>query len=415
MWFLAVRHLLSRRKQTLLTVTGILLGTAAYVVISGLMIGFQDFLVDQLVNNDAHVKVSARADKLTAQSLDQAFYGDQFVSWIKSPSGRKDNPYIVSPGTWMQRLEHDPSVSGASAQMVAQVIATHGKISSTAKLIGADPDQQKKVSNIDDYMLSGHLDEIGKSGSRIVIGKDLADTLGAVNGETIYLSAGKAQPQPFRIVGIFHLGVKSIDETTIIGALSDAQKLNMTPGRVTDIAVRLHDLRQAREMAGLWNLMAEEKVESWDQANEGLMSVFSLQDIVRNSMTIAILIVASFGIYNILSLAISHKTREIAILRSMGFEPGDITRLFLTQGMALGAIGGLAGLIFGYLICAYLGTIEVSADRGLGGNHLFMSYNLSIYFMGFMLAFISACVASVLPARSAGKMEPIDIIRGEGE
>jgi len=248
-----------------------------------------------------------------------------------------------------------------------------------------------------------------------VMGKTLADSLGAVHGETIFLSAGKGRSQPFRIVGIFRVGVASIDEGTMIGAINDAQKLNQTPGRVTTIAVRLDDVRLARESSAMWNLLSDEKVESWDQANEGLMSVFSMQDIVRNSMTIAILIVASFGIYNILSLAISHKKREIAILRSMGFEPADITRLFLTQGIMLGAAGGVAGLLLGYLICLYLGTIEVSADRGLGGNRLFMSYDPAFYFWGFVLAFLSACVASWLPARAAGKMEPIDIIRDENE
>lgn len=415
MWFLALRHLFSRRKQTLLTIMGILLGTAAYVVISGLMIGFQDFLVDQLVNNDAHVKVTARAETLTPQSLDRAFFGDAYVNWIKSPSGRKDNPYIISPGTWLKRLEEDPRVSGTSAQMVVQVIVNRGKVTASARLVGADPERQKTVSNIENYMLSGHLADIGTSGNRLVIGKTLADSLGAVHGETIYLSAGKGEPQPFKIVGIFRVGVATIDEGTMIGSIFDAQKLNQTPGRVTTIAVRLKDVRLASETAGVWNLLSDEKVESWDQANEGLMSVFSMQDIVRNSMTIAILVVASFGIYNILSLAISHKKREIAILRSMGFEPNDITRLFLTQGILLGAAGGLLGLLLGYFICWYLGTIEVSADRGLGGNRLFMSYDLNFYVLGFILAFLSSCVASVLPARAAGKMEPIDIIRDENE
>ena len=416
MWFLALRHLTSRKKQTALTLLGILLGTAAYVVISGLLIGFQDFIVNQLVDNDAHVRISAREELLTPASLNAAFFGDStIVKWSKPPAGRKDNPYILSPGTWMERLEKDSQVAGAAAQMEVQVIANRGKVTSTAKFLGSDPEQQKKVSNIENYMLSGKLADIGTSGNRVIVARDLLETVGAVHGEMIYLSAGKGAPQPFRVVGVFRIGVKAVDSTMIIGAIGDAQKINQTPSRVTSIAVRLKDVRKARELASGWNALSQEKAESWDQANQGLMSVFSMQDVVRNAMTISILIVASFGIYNILSLAISHKKREIAILRSMGYEPGDISRLFLTQGVFLGGVGGFVGLVLGLFLCLYLGTIDVSSNRGLGGDKLFMSYAWDIYFKAFFLAIASSTIASFLPARAAGKMEPIDILRSENE
>lgn len=416
MWFLAIRHLTSRRKQTFLTLLGILLGTSAYVVISGLLLGFQEFLVDQLVDNDAHVKITAREEVISPQSLNASFFDrDTIIHWIKPPAGRKDNPYVLSPGTWMQRLQSNPAVAGAAAHMEVQVIANRGKVTGTARILGVDPEQQRTVSNIGNYMLSGKLSEIGNSGNRIIVGKELLDTLGAVHGDTIYLSAGKGVPQPFRVVGVFRIGVKSVDDSLIMGAIGDAQKLNQTPSRVTSIAVRLKDVRKAPEMAMEWNALGKEKVQSWDQANQGLMNVFSMQDIVRNSMTISILIVAGFGIYNILSLAVSHKKREIAILRSMGFEPKDISQLFLTQGLVLGSFGGLVGMVLGFIICIYLSTLDVSKTGGISGDGLFISFSTSIYTKGFLLAMVSATVASYLPARAAGKLEPIDILRSENE
>lgn len=416
MLFLALRHLTSRKRQTVLTLLGILLGTGAYVAISGLMLGFQSFIIEQLVNNDAHVRITAREDLLTENSLNESFFGDNtLVKWLKPATGRKDNPYILAPGNWLERLERDPKVSAASPQMVVQAIAKHGKATSAVRIIGSEPERQLGVSNIENYMLQGKFSDIGTSGNRIVIGKNLLDKIGAAFGETVQISAGKSSQIPFHIVGVFRLGVKGIDETTIFSSLSDAQKLNETPSRITDIAVRLNDVTEAGSVAATWNLLATEKVQSWDQANEGIMSVFQMQDIVRNSMTVSILIVAAFGIYNILSLAISHKKREIAILRSMGFVPRDVERLFLIQGIILGVIGGLVGALLGYIACLYLSTIEVSGQRGLGGNHMLISFAPMIYVKGFGLAFLSACVASYLPARAAGKMEPIDIIRSENE
>jgi lipoprotein-releasing system permease protein len=416
MWFLALRHLFARKRQTGLTLLGILLGSSAYVIISGLLIGFQDFIVDQLVDNDAHLKVSAREEILEPNSLDKVFFDDStLIQWLKPPAGRRDNPYIVSPGAWLSRLENHEKVAGASPQMEVQVIANRGKVTNTAKLLGVDPDLQAKVSNIGNYMLSGSMADIGKTGNRIIIGKELMDTLGAVHGETVYLSSGKGEPQPFRIVGVFRIGVKSVDESTVIGALSDAQTLNHSASRITSIAVRLKDVREAGALAKKWNVISEEKVQSWDQANQGLMSVFSMQDVVRNAMTLAILVVASFGIYNILSLAIHHKKKEIAILRSMGFEPIDISKLFLFQGLLLGGIGGVLGIVLGFTTCLYLGTMDVSSNRGMGGDKLFMSYDFWIYLKSMALALVSACVASYLPARAAGLMEPIDILRSEHE
>ncbi len=416
MWALALRHLYSKKRQTALTLLGILLGAAAYVMISGLLIGFQDFIVDQLVDNDAHLRVSSREEVLEPNSLDKVLFdANTHVHWLKPPAGRRDNPYIVSPGAWLSRLNSSEKVVGASPQMEMQVIANRGKVTNSAKLIGVDPELQAKVSNIGNYMLSGSLGEIGKTGNRVIIGKELMDALGAVHGETIFLSSGKGEPVPFRIVGVFRIGVKSVDETTVLGALTDVQSLNQSHSRITSIAVRLKDVRDARELAKRWNIISEEKVQSWDQANQGLMSVFSMQDIVRNAMTIAILVVASFGIYNILSLAIHHKKREIAILRSMGFEPLDVSKLFLFQGVLLGSIGGVCGVLLGLIGCFYLASLDVSSNRGLGGDKLFMSYDLWIYVKAMALAFFSSCVASYLPARAAGKMEPIDILRSEHE
>jgi lipoprotein-releasing system permease protein len=414
MLFLAMRHLLSRIKQTSLTLMGIILGTAAYIAISGMMLGFQTFMVDQLVNNDSHIRIKAREEMLTTDGLNSSFFNTEtFVHWIKPPSGRKDNAYILAPQKWLDRLNEDVRVAGVSPQIVVQGIATYGNLSFGVGIIGSDPEKQKRVSNIESSMISGKFSDIGSSGNRIVIGDALLKKIGATQGETLLLSLGKGLPRPFKIVSVFHLGVKALDETRVFGSLSDIQQLNQTPSRISDIAIRLVDVNLAGSLASTYNLIGQEKVQSWDQANEGIMSVFTTQDIVRNAMTISILIVAGFGIYNILSLAVTHKRREIAILRSMGFEPYDITNLFLIQGIILGLIGGLVGLLLGWLASYLMSIIEISADRGLGGNHMMVSFEYMIYLKGFVLALLSSIFASYFPARSAGRLEPIDIIRGE--
>lgn len=415
MFFLAIRHLLSRKKQSLLTLFGIVLGAAAYIGISGMMLGFQFFIIDQLVNNDSHIRIQAREELLIENSLDQAFFADvdYSVQWLKPPSGRKDNAYILSPGEWLSRLEADERVSAASPQLVANGIATYGNLSFGISLVGSDPEKQRGVSNIEKSMVAGKFSDIGTTGNRIAVGDEFLKKMGASMGDTVFLTVGKGLPQPFRIVGVFRLGVKSLDETRLFASLRDVQQLNQTPSRISDIAIRLKDINLAGDVASTYNLIGQEKVQSWDQANEGIMSVFTSQDIVRNAMTVSILIVAGFGIYNILSLAVTHKRREIAILRSMGFEPFDITNLFLIQGLILGLLGGIIGCLLGLLASYLMSTIEISSNRGLGGNRMMISFDYAIYVKAFLLAVVSSAFASYFPARSAGKLEPIDIIRGE--
>lgn len=414
MFFLALRHLISRKKQTILTLMGIILGTAAYITISAMMLGFQYFIIDQLVNNDSHIRIKAREETLTAENLKSSLFEDHvLVHWIKPPSGRKDNSSILAPQMWLDRIAMDERVSAASPQLVVQGIATYGKLSFGISIVGSDPERQIHVSNIESVMVNGKFSDIGVSGHRIAVGDEFLKKIGASLGETILITVGKGQPQPFRIVSVFHLGVKAMDESRIFTTLKDAQQLNQTPSRVSDIAIRLKDVNRSTEVAESLRPYGQERVQTWDQANEGIMSVFTTQDIVRNAMTISILIVAGFGIYNILSLAVTHKRREIAILRSMGFEPSDITNLFLIQGIILGIIGGLIGLLLGLLSSYLMTTIEISADRGLGGSHMMVSFELMIYVKAFFLALGSAVFASFFPARSAGRLEPIDIIRGE--
>lgn len=414
MLFLALRHLISRRQQTLLTLMGIVIGTAAYIAISGMMLGFQEFMVDQLVNNDSHVRIKAREELLTKHSLDDAFFPSvDLINWQKSPSGRKDNPYILAPGLWLQRLNQDERVSAASPQLVAQGIVTYGKLAFGVQIIGSDPERQTQVTNIESFMTHGRYSDIGVSGNRIAIGDGLLKKLGASVGETVFLTVGKGAPLPFRIVSVFHLGIKGLDESRVFASLSDVQRLNQTPSRISDIAVRLVNLDQAQEIVSTLNLVGQEKVESWDQANEGILSVFVTQDIVRILMTVSILIVAGFGIYNILSLAVNHKRREIAILRSIGFEPSDIHKLFLLQGLLLGLTGGIFGAILGWVSCLAMSWIQVSPDRGLGSGYMLVSFEGGIYIKAFLMALISSSLASYFPARLAGGLEPIDIIRGE--
>lgn len=415
MMFLSLKHLFSRKKQSLLILLGIVIGTASYVTISGMMLGFQTKLMDQLVNNDAHIRISAREELLTAKALNS--YGQAtHVFWTIPPSGRKDSAKIEYPIGWFNKLNADPDVQSFVPQVNLNVIFNRAKVSQSGRVIGADPTKQEKMSNIEPYMIAGKFKDIGTSGNRLVIGKLLLEKLGARLSETILISSGKGPPQPFKVVGIFETGSRNIDESTAFSSLSDTQKLRGTPSEITDIAVKILDPDKAREKALSWKNNSNEKILAWQEASASSLSVFKTQDIVRNSMTISIIIVASFGIYNILSILITQKKRDIAILRSMGFTPSDIVRLFFNQGLILGLVGGITGLVLGYIICLLMGRINVDPGRiATSAGKMIISFDYFIYIKALIIAIVASLLSSILPARAAGKLEPMDIIRSGGQ
>lgn len=412
MWFLAIRHLVARKRQTIFTLLGIIFGATAFIVISGFFSGFQNFLITQLLDNDAHLKIFAKEDFIEEHSLDKYFFKDvDHVFWFSPPGGKKDLSNITDPNGWYRRLKSDPRVIAYSPHLTAQVLVTRAKASVSGRFIGVDPLLQTKVTNIENYMEMGRFTDIGSGGNRVVVGDDFLNKVGAHYGETILISNGVSQPRPFKVVGVFHTGMKPIDGSSIYGGIVDAQKMNGTPDVINEIAVRVTDTDEAKIMAKDWRETSHEKVESWDETNANFLSVFKIQNATRYMMIAVILIVAGFGIYNILNMVVNQKRKDIAILRSMGFETGEIVSLFLIQGLILGVIGALSGMVFGYLICNYLETIRFGGGPLGGAGFLRISYAPIIYVQAMILSVACSSIASFLPARAAGKMQPIEIIR----
>ncbi len=410
MFFLALRHLLSKKRQTFLILFGISLGSMIYVAISGLQLGFREFIIDQLVNNDAHIRISAKEEIISEESMVRNLFPDREVLWVLPPSGRRDETHINYPQGWFDRLLRDPEVLAYAPQLKIQILINRGHQRLTSQFVGVLPEHQKRVTTLENYITEGSLDSLSGGGNQVIIGQGLLKKLGARKGETLLISSGLGEPRPFKIVGIFQLGVEPIDNGTLFGSLRDVQQLNQSPGRISDIAVRLVDVTKAAEIATTWSILGQDRVQSWDQANQNFLQVFKIQDAVRFIITIAILIVASFGIYNVLSIMISQKRKEIAILRSMGFDPRDILELFLIQGAILGFLGAILGLGFGYLLCWGLEQIDLNL---MGRKGFIISYGASIYVVGFVMAVVASLLAAFIPARAASRLTPIDIIRSE--
>lgn len=418
MIFLSLKHLTARKKQTFLILVGIILGTTAYVAISGMMLGFQNYIIDRLINNEAHIRISAKEEIISRESIEAIFYHENIHSfWKVPPSGRRDSLSIENPKMWFDKFDKSNDIYAYSPQLTSQVIFKRGNVEITGKVIGSKPHQEIRVSNISNYMEAGQsFTDLGDTGNRIIVGSGLLNRLGARVSESIILSTGAGRTSPFKIIGTFNLGIAAIDNSQAFASLIDIQKLQGAANRISDIGVKLIDVNMAQPKALEWREFSPDKVESWEEANSATLSVFTIQNITRNFMTISIVVVAAFGVYNILSILVTQKRKEIAILRALGFESYQILEIFLYQGVILGVLGGIIGVILGYGACLYMSTLSVGSGRMMGSTgKMLVAFDVAIYVKAFVIAFVSSLVSSIIPAYGATKLTPIGIIRSAGD
>lgn len=412
MYFLALKQLSSRKRQTILILLGISLGSMMYVVISGMQLGLREYFVGRLLNNNPHIKISAPDEIIREEQIHERFYPGRPVRWITPPSGKRDETRIAYPQGWFDRFKSDPRVVAYSPALMANVLISRGKIKHSASLYGIVPERYKLLSELDDSMAQGKLSDLNGAGNKLIAGIKVLEEIGARVGETVLVTVGTGEARPFKIVGSFQFGNDQIDRSLTFAHLTNVQQLNRTPGRIGEIGVNVLDMDEAETIAASWKLGSRDKIESWQETFGNLFQMFYVQDVTRWVISLAILIVAGFGVYNVLSIMITQKQREIAILRSIGYPPRKILSLFLIQGMFLGMSGAILGLVMGYFANIGIASIDLSAGLGqLGLTHLIVSQDLRNYVIAFLMAIFSSLIASVLPAFHAARLTPLDIIR----
>ncbi len=254
------------------------------------------------------------------------------------------------------------------------MILSKGKSAVPATLLGALPLELAKITTIASYVSEGSWNDLAAGGNRIILGEELRKKLGLRLYQTLLVSSAKGNQAPFKVLGFFNTGNKMADEIAY-AEIGDVQKISNSPNQVNEIGVKLNDVSQAAAMAKAWAAIGPEKVESWDQQNASFLSVFKFQDAIRYLSIAIILIVAGFGIYNVLTMTVMNKRRDISILRSMGYTTRDIVVLFFFQGLVLGVVGSLLGLVCGYFVGQFLETISFGGSPLGGPTHLLISRN----------------------------------------
>ena len=409
LFFIALKHLLARKRQSIVSLMGIILGVAFFLAISSIMQGSEADFIKRLVDNSPHITVSDEYRSPRVQPAEKLFEeGAIDIASVK--------PLTETRG--IRGYQKILSYLGNQDDLVASPVLTGSAIISFAgeeegvTLNGMIPEEIHTVSTIQDYMKEGSVDRLMSNPDGVLMGQSLARRLSVSLNDTISVAAQGGRVRTFKIVGIYQTGRGGYDRRQIFVTLKRAQSLLGRTNRINAILVKMTDPNTALTRSKEIEQIIKYKSESWQEQSEDLMNTLAIRNMIMYSVVSAVLLVAAFGIYNVISTVVMEKHRDIAILKSMGFPSGDIRSIFLTQGVLLGIAGNIIGIPMG---CAFILGLQQIKFRPPGSSEpisMPVSCDWEQFAIAIAFAMFASILASFLPARKASHVQPVDILRG---
>ncbi len=407
--FIALKHLLARKRQSLVSLMGIILGVAFFLAISSIMQGSEQDFIKRLVDNSPHITISDEYRNPRIQPAEKLF--PDSVIGIRNIKPLTETRGIRGYEKILQTLK---SMDGAKASpvLVGQGIISYAGQEKGITLNGMIPEEIDTVSTIRDYIVEGNLDRLFGNPDGILIGVTLAKNLSLNLNDTITIVAQNGEVRRFKIVGIFKTGRAGYDRAQAFVNLKRVQSLLNRPNRINSILMKLDNPQSALTKSHEIETMIGYKAESWQEQSADLMNTLSIRNRIMYTVVSAVLIVAAFGIYNVISTVVMEKHRDIAILKSIGFESNDIRRIFLIQGVLLGIAGNLIGLPIGTLFMKLLGLIQFKPPGSTETIAMPVAWGWEQFAIAGAFALTASILAAYLPARKGAKLMPVDVLRG---
>lgn len=315
-FFIAKKHILERKRQSIIAVLGVAIGVTVLTVSIGIANGLDKNMVSSILSISSHIVAT------------------------------KDGEAIDDYRELQTQIESIKGVKGVVPQISTQGILKYkgvfGSYVSGVKINGLDFDDAKTAMNLDKKIVAGTMDI--KKPTEFLIGKELFNQLGAKLGDKITVVSADNREMHLTIVGVFQSGYYEYDTTMIIVPLRAVQILSYTGNMVTSLEVFLDDVYSANKLSGQIQMKTNLSTRTWGDLNRNLLAALSLEKTVMILVFSLIVIIAGFVVWVILNMLVKEKTRDIGIMRSMGFSSKNIMRIFMLEGLFLGSFGIIVGL-----------------------------------------------------------------------
>jgi len=394
----ARRYLLSNPSQTLLLIAGVALGVTVFIFITALIAGLAVRLTDQVTGNSAHV--SLQPATRVARVLPGPELPVESVALVSTFQRQqiRDWPMVVD------LLRANPEVSAISPQISGSAFLVKSEAVAPVAVIGVEPQGIDAISPITPKIIEGDGD-LGANG--LLIGVRMAEELGLGAGQSVLLRTERGVERQLTIRGVFRTGLQSLDERVAFLSLQTARPLFDLPEGVTNIEVKLKDPQDARAAARFLGQATGLRATPWQEKNVGLEDALKAQGQTGTMIQIFSLISIIIGVASALVLSAYRRRSEVGIMRAFGVPGGFILWVFLLQGLLIGLVGAVLGCASGYGLCIWLEGVT----RPDGTSILPIAPRQGGYAAALVLTTLGAVIASILPARSASKIDPLEAIQ----
>ena len=409
LFFIAFRHLFARKRQSFVSLLGIIIGVAFFLAISSMMRGSQNDFMKRLVDNSPHITISDTYRSSSAQPA-EIYYKDKVVG-VRNQKPETETRGIRGYRQTIDWLTAMPGVR-ASAVLSGQAILNFAGRDSNLTVSGMKPEDITTITTIGEYMVEGSINDLIANPNGIVVGMGLLKKQSLDVGDNITLASSNGQVRTFKILGAFRTGRSSYDETQAFIDIKRAQALFDRSNRANRIIIKIDDPSKADDLAQQIEKRIGYKSVSWQEDSEDIRNTIMIRNIIMYSVVSAVLLVASFGIYNIIFTVIMEKQRDISILKSMGFLARDIRRIFLIQGVFLGFSGVSIGLPLGCLFMMGLMQIRMRPPGGSQTINMPIDWGWEQFAIAAAFALTASILAAYLPARKGARIMPVDVLRG---
>jgi len=411
---IAAALLKARSKQTLVAAIGVTFSVAFFISLLGFMQGLNTLLDGLVLNRTPHIRLYNDIQPSTNQPIDLApsYNGyHKFIRSIKPSNSRKE---IYNVESIIQKLNSDNRVQGVAPKVTAQVFYNLGNIELNGVINGVDVEKETSLFNFVDYVVDGDYIDLKNTSNSIMLGSGVADKMLAEKGDYIQVTTINGDQYSLKVIGVFQSGIVEIDKVQSYVNLATCQKLLGQPNNyISDIQIKLKKMSEAPAIALEYEQLFGINAEDIQTANAQFETGSSARTIISFAVGIVLLIVAGFGIYNILNMMIYEKMDTIAILKATGFSGADVKKIFLTISLSIGVGGAMAGVLFGLLFSLIIDIIPFDSVAVPGVDTYPVDYGMQYYSIAVAFAVATTYFAGWFPAKKASSVDPVEIIRGK--
>jgi len=407
-------HLLrARLKQTVVAAVGVTFGIAMFITLVSFMNGMNDLLDGLMLNRTPHVRLYNEIKPSEEQPILVSEKYKHSINFISSVKPKDRGKAIYNSQAIIRNLKQDQRIIDVAPKITEPVFFNSGTIQLSGMIYGIDVAAEEKLFQLTDYIIEGKVSDLNQNNS-IIIGKGLADKMLLTTGDIIKITSARGNLASLKIVGITQIGIADIDDKMSYTSLTTAQKLVGEPKNyVTDIQVKLYDILQAPVLAREFKSKFDLDTIDYQTTNSQFETGSTIRSIISYAVGIVLLIVAGFGIYNILNMMIFEKMDSIAILKATGFSGSDVKWIFISLSLIIGITGGVFGLIFGYIFSSIIDVLPFNTAALPTVKTYPINYNPLFYVIGIVFALFTTTIAGLFPALKASKVDPVEIIRGK--